>query len=155
MTADALISRLDGVRVAGSNRWIVRCPAHEGRTPSLSVRDDDGVVLLHCFAGCSVDDVISAIGLELSDLFPPRESCGGPRSPEVSPGEVLAMLHSEALILLLAGQAMENGANLSKDDHRRLSSAVERIRDAAEYIGCTLPSKVNWEAIEGATERSV
>ena len=62
--ADLLLSRLDGVRRTGSGRWIARCPAHDDRRPSLSVRElDDGRTLLHCFSGCSPDAVLDAIGL--------------------------------------------------------------------------------------------
>ena len=47
------------------------CPAHPDRSPSLSVaRRDDGAVLLHCHRDCSVDDVVAAIDLRASDLFP-------------------------------------------------------------------------------------
>jgi 5S rRNA maturation endonuclease (ribonuclease M5) len=37
------------------------CPAHEDRNPSLSIREIDGKVLLHCHAGCSQRDVIEAL----------------------------------------------------------------------------------------------
>jgi putative DNA primase/helicase len=40
--------------------WSARCPAHEDRTPSLSLRDTpDGRVLIYCHAGCDQDEVIS------------------------------------------------------------------------------------------------
>jgi len=48
------------------NQW--NCPAHEDRTPSLSVTERDGKVLVHCFAGCAPEDVIGALGLTWSDL---------------------------------------------------------------------------------------
>lgn len=51
-----------------------RCPAHEDSTASLTLSEGrDGRVLLHCFAGCQTDDVLRALGLELRDLFPPRD----------------------------------------------------------------------------------
>ena len=47
-----------------------RCPAHDDRRASLSVGEsDDGHVLVNCFAGCSAEEVVSAMGLKLSDLF--------------------------------------------------------------------------------------
>jgi hypothetical protein len=68
---ERLVSRLD--KVTGRNgRYTARCPAHDDRGPSLSVSEgDDGRCLVHCFAGCDVHQVVSAVGLELSDLFPP------------------------------------------------------------------------------------
>lgn len=51
--------------------WVVRCPAHEDANPSLSVtigRDRDRV-LVHCHAGCSPDDVVTAVGWQVKELF--------------------------------------------------------------------------------------
>lgn len=43
-------------------RGMCRCPAHDDRTPSLSVRLGRRAILLHCFAGCSNDEVIAELG---------------------------------------------------------------------------------------------
>ena len=44
------------------NRGMCRCPAHDDRTPSLSVSLGRRAILFHCFAGCSNDEVIAALG---------------------------------------------------------------------------------------------
>ena len=63
MTADELVARLEGARERGPGRWSARCPSHDDKSPSLSVREgDEGTVLLHCFAGCSALDICGAIG---------------------------------------------------------------------------------------------
>jgi hypothetical protein len=50
---------------------MARCPAHDDRTPSLSVTEGgDGRVLLKCQAGCDTKDVLAARGLTMADLFP-------------------------------------------------------------------------------------
>jgi hypothetical protein len=38
-----------------------RCPAHNDRTPSLSVRVGERSILFHCFAGCATIDVMRAL----------------------------------------------------------------------------------------------
>lgn len=44
---------------------------HADRTPSLSIRvGEQGQVLLKCFAGCSLEHIVEAMGLTLVDLFP-------------------------------------------------------------------------------------
>lgn len=48
---------------------MLRCPAHEDRSPSLSVRAVDDRVLVHCFGGCAVDEVLAAVGWVRRDLF--------------------------------------------------------------------------------------
>ena len=66
-----VLARLQGVRQVGPSRWKALCPAHSDHSPSLSVREaEDAKVLLHCWAGCSAEDVCQAIGLSLADLFP-------------------------------------------------------------------------------------
>jgi putative DNA primase/helicase len=65
----SVIARLDGVRKNGAG-YMARCPAHDDRTPSLSVSEgDDGRVLVHCHAGCSVEAITAAMDMTPSDLF--------------------------------------------------------------------------------------
>ena len=92
MTFDRFLDLLDGLRRSGDG-WSARCPAHEDRHNSLSVREgDDGKVLVHCFAGCTAEDIVAGLGLEMRDLFPPKDAGGRglPRRPapvqQSSPG---------------------------------------------------------------------
>jgi len=74
MTIDTLLDRLEGVRPRGSGKWTARCPAHTDKTPSLSIRlADDGKVLLHDFAGCRLEEILSTLGLRPVDLFPDND----------------------------------------------------------------------------------
>ncbi len=65
---EVLLARLEGVRPAGPNSWVARCPAHDDRDPSLSVAFRDGRLLIHCFAGCFPEAVLEAVGLTWKDL---------------------------------------------------------------------------------------
>jgi hypothetical protein len=63
--------------------WTSRCPAHDDRNPSLSINvGEDGRALVNCHAGCSTDAVCGAIGLRVSDLFPPDPSGRNGRTPK-------------------------------------------------------------------------
>jgi 5S rRNA maturation endonuclease (ribonuclease M5) len=55
--------------------YMARCPAHEDNTPSLSISPgtEPDSVLLHCFAGCSIDQITTAIGITPKQLFKARE----------------------------------------------------------------------------------
>lgn len=57
--ARLLVERLGG-RWTG-NGGLCRCPAHEDRTPSLSVRPGRTRLLLHCFAGCDAGRILAAL----------------------------------------------------------------------------------------------
>jgi 5S rRNA maturation endonuclease (ribonuclease M5) len=68
MRIDDILSRLEGARPKGSG-WIALCSAHEDRNASLSIHEHDGKILLKCFAGCSTEAILAAMGLQMSDLF--------------------------------------------------------------------------------------
>jgi len=70
---DLVLSRLGLNKVKKvSGGYMARCPVHDDKNPSLSITEgDDGRVLLKCFAGCSTEEIVKALGLTMSDLFPP------------------------------------------------------------------------------------
>ncbi len=69
MTARAVADLLHA-RPAGRGKWTAQCPAHRDRSPSLSIREgEDGKTLIRCWAGCSTEDVVKAVGLRMADLF--------------------------------------------------------------------------------------
>lgn len=67
---NVLLHRLDKVKSRG-NKHVARCPAHDDKTPSLSITElADTRVVIHCQAGCGAIDVLSAVGLDYDDLLP-------------------------------------------------------------------------------------
>jgi hypothetical protein len=80
MPVDLVLDRLEGVRQRGEG-YQALCPAHGDHEPSLSVAaGEDGRALLNCFAGCSTEDIVAALDLEMKDLFERRNGHGGGRS---------------------------------------------------------------------------
>lgn len=135
MGADLLLSKLDKVRKTGPESYHARCPAHDDREPSLSIRDtNSGMVLIHCFAGCSPYDVVSAVGLEMSDLFPPRQHNGKPERRPFPAADALRAVAFEALIVATAGSALLAGKPFSDVDRERLVLAVSRINSAVSAV---------------------
>jgi hypothetical protein len=136
--ADTLLSCLEGVTRRGAGRWEARCPAHADKHPSLSIRElDDGRILAHCFAGCAVESVLAAVGLTLSDLYPPR-ALGCHCKPERRPfpaADVLRAISFEALLVATAAAHLSKGKPLSEVDRARLMVAHTRIRAAVEETG--------------------
>jgi len=65
---ETVLNRLENVKQYNGYYKAV-CPAHEDNEPSLSIKMEDGKVLLHCFAGCSTEEIVAEIKLEMSDLF--------------------------------------------------------------------------------------
>ena len=76
----ALVERLGGRWTASGG--MCRCPAHDDRTPSLSVRVGDRRLLFHCFAGCETGNIIRALAAQhLLDTEPQVGNVGAALSP--------------------------------------------------------------------------
>ena len=67
-TAERIISAL------GGRNGMAKCPAHNDHTPSLSITQREGKVLVHCFSGCEQHAVIAA--LKARGLWPQRDRPG-------------------------------------------------------------------------------
>ena len=132
MSIHDLLPHLDGVRQTGVGRWIAKCPGHDDRSPSLSLREcDDGRVLIHCFAGCEVESVLAAAGLRFSDLYPDKPLGQRLRPVGHNPRDLLRLVRRESLIVLLAAEDLSRSKALSKADHDRLVAAAGRIARVA------------------------
>lgn len=126
-----VLGRLEKVKQRASGQWSARCPAHDDKSPSLSVRETpEGAILLHCFAGCRVIDITSALNLEMSSLFPPTSRSG--REPNKVPrlltaGQALEILEFEAQLIFVAAANVSNGIALIEADRKRVAHAANRI----------------------------
>jgi hypothetical protein len=128
-----LLSRLTKVKGRAGN-YVACCPAHEDKTPSLAVKEQDGKIILHCFAGCSVENIVGAVGMDMTDLFPPSEQRYDKPAPKVRffATDLLRVIALEAAIVSIAAYDMAKGKKLPKVDLDRLQLAYQRINDAME-----------------------
>lgn len=135
MDVSEILSRFSGVKVTTTGNWICRCPAHEDRTPSVTIRElEDGRILVHCFAGCGAADVVAAAGLSLSDLFPERLGEFRPVRAPFTSWDALLALKGEAAIVAISASDVAEGKKISSADADRVAKAAGRIADALEYI---------------------
>jgi len=84
------------------------CPAHKDDKRSLQITGGDtGALLLKCFAGCKLDDVLSALGITMRDLFAP--SVERKPTPAPAPVKVVAQYDyfDEAGVLLYQVQRLD------------------------------------------------
>jgi hypothetical protein len=137
VSAAALLDRLQGVRSTGPGRWIARCPAHEDRRPSLSIRElDDGRVLLHDFGGCGTDAVLAAVGVEMSALFPPSP-CGHhlrPTASRIPARDLLELIDRDTLtVCIIAGDLLAKHT-IDEQAWRSLAAAAARIGEARNEV---------------------
>ena len=125
-----LLDRLEYVKATGQGKWLARCPAHDDRSPSLAIREADDRILIHCFSGCDVSQVLQAMGLQMADLFPDRLAnsyAAKPRIPKFSAYELFPLLVQEAVILALAWSDLLAGKVLSESDQQRVQQAFQSV----------------------------
>ena len=139
MSAATLLDRLEGVRATGPGRWVARCPAHQDRSPSLSIREIDDRVLVHDFAGCAAADVLAAVGLRLSDLFSDRPPFEAPhdekrRIPRVPLRDLVPLLRHETHIVALIGADMLSSRTIEQDSWDRLAEATRRVEEVCHEL---------------------
>jgi len=137
---EKLLHRLQKVKPTGKYRWTACCPAHEDRTPSLSIAETGGgTVLVKCFAGCNAWEITAAVGLELRDLFPPTPYRWRPPADGLTAAkrrEYRAILEQESHLVRFARAAMAEGQTLSPEDAQRALLADERVRKLKGALLC-------------------
>jgi len=63
------IQHFNSVKCTSNNKYMAKCPCHDDKNASLSISEENGKILLHCFAGCDTQTIVNSIGLTLKDLF--------------------------------------------------------------------------------------
>lgn len=81
MTLADFVSRLPGAKKAGAG-YSARCPAHDDKRASLSIRQGDKGILLKCHAGCGVREILGKLGLKMADLYPKKPARAGGHNGE-------------------------------------------------------------------------
>jgi len=127
---DVLLSRLEGVKEISAGKYKARCPAHDDKSPSLSVTEKDGKVLIHCYAECEAEEIMTAMGLTLAELFEKPLYHRGtpiPRRDRWDARASLKLLDNESRIALMAAIAVVEGRPLDATDLERVRMAQSRI----------------------------
>lgn len=121
--ADKLLPLLVKVRQVKPLAWKACCPAHDDKSPSLKISEaeDDGRLLLKCWAGCTTAQIVGAVGLELRDLFvsdPSRPRRRGPSRKAVE---------HEEMICRIGDGYRARGEAMSAEDQARYELARQRL----------------------------
>jgi hypothetical protein len=129
-------SRLEFCKQVKPDQYISRCPAHADKSPSLSFglgRNGDRIVI-NCYAGCTPESVIEAVGMQMSDLFPddPYLHVSGPRRHRQNTPDV------DELIVRICIDHKKQGKDFSPKDKKDFADAVKREsrrlgRNALDY----------------------
>lgn len=83
MHLNDIVSLFQSPKKTGNNSFMVRCPCHNDNQQSLSISEENGKILINCFAGCRTEDILHSVGLEMKDLFSDKPSFTTPKPPNV------------------------------------------------------------------------
>lgn len=128
MSLSALIDRFTNVKQTGPSRWLACCPAHDDKSPSLSLEDRNGYPLIHCFSGCEAADVLAAVGATWQDVMPPREGYFRPQTDKIQRAE---QIHEHETFLLILKNMIER-ENYTPSE-RELDRARQYQRDLVAW----------------------
>jgi len=116
---EMVIDRLQKPRKSARG-FMACCPAHNDKSPSLSIAEGtDGRVLLNCYAGCSYESIMAAIGLSPADGFVGTSSIRKPSR---------AALLTEVFIVRIFE------ADPKEEDRARYELALNRIGATNERV---------------------
>ena len=120
---DQLLDRLHKVKPAGKNKWTACCPVHKDRSPSMSIKDDGDLVLIHCHA-CQADglEVVKALGLPTKVLFH-----GATVSGRV-PNAVMDMAQTAVFYCDLYEQEVARGTKMTLKEKREYKRSLQLRR---------------------------
>jgi len=132
MSVDVLLNKLAKVKKTGANSWKACCPAHGSTKQSLAIKDDNGKVLIHCFAeGCDILSVLGAVGLDMNDVQPKLNGEHRPIKKPFYAGDVLDIASDEVTIAyMIVKKMLDNTVN--KNDMDRLLVCASRLRHASD-----------------------
>ena len=140
---ERLLSRLENVRQHGDG-YRADCPNGHRSKSTLSISmTSEGMLLLHCFAGCPKLDILHPIGLELSDLYerPVHRNMTAQQKREMREKARMRQWKAarpdiliEMSVLLSAAGQIYKGFALSKEDMERMLRAGRLLRSALEYL---------------------
>jgi len=105
MIVDKILPLIDKVKKKGDNSWVACCPVYE---------------------------VVQAVGLELSDLFPEKTDVNGgkPLSKPFPAADILHCLNGEVIFLIVCAEALAKGKKLEELDKDKLYLSATRFRAA-------------------------
>lgn len=100
----------------------------------MTVRElEDGRVLVHCFAGCAVETILGAVGMDFGALFPDKPPSANHVLPVRLPfpaADVLAAVANETFYVAYMAATMAQGHQLTVIDKTLLDQSFERIMEA-------------------------
>jgi len=131
-----LLDRLENVKKASPTRYRAKCPVHQrknSKNRTLAIfENENGSVGFHCHAGCQCDEILFAVDLQPSDLFPHDEWMekqrkeGKPTGPQLR--SVIERARGATTLVEVGARMLSRGETLDADDLILLAGASADLR---------------------------
>jgi len=90
---------------------------------------------VHCFAGCSVSDVLASLGLELADLFDrPLDHSRERVRRAWNTSDVLSLILEESAVVAVIASDVLDRRTIAETDWQRLAQASQRLNRIATMV---------------------
>jgi hypothetical protein len=142
MHINDFLSRLNRVRQLSDEQYQASCPTamhkHGDRSAGLRVKAaDDGRILVYCHAGCHAEQITSAMGMTLTDLYPQPERRPGSaaaRNPRYISAAVAVAVAHDSITASLAIDSVLQGRDFTSDDIKTMQAASGRLYRFAQRM---------------------
>ena len=116
-----ILPKLDKVTKRGEKYWAC-CPVHNDRNPSMTMKEEDGKVLIHCFS-CQANGeaVVAELGLPTSVLF--RNRVKG-----AVPAKMIERAKEDLFFIEIYENEKRKGSRITYNDLKRYRLAKERVK---------------------------
>ena len=132
---EKLLGRVDSPKKGGKVGQYYAFCSHQvnRRERKLSITErTDGSLLLKCWGGCDFYEILKNLGVEVHELYPPRNLSGREpirNSPLVSTAQCLELLYELTNRMVIAVLNFHNGVELTPNDREQLlSNAIRTIQ---------------------------
>lgn len=141
---DDILSKLEKVKRYNDNSWVACCPAHDDKTPSLAIKiGDENRILMKCWASCGIDEIVTAMGMNLSDLMGdapsvyedwPGHQSDHRRRNRMSPSVVLKAMASNMLLAGIIVCDVAKAGIATEEQKNKLLGLSGAFQEAADYV---------------------
>ena len=108
--------------------YVARCPAHDDKAESLSIRDGDKGVLLNCFQGCRFKDICAALEVEPQRLFKDYGDKTTERTQYRPSKAERERFEEDTLIVYFYNERKNYGYEQDAEEHKAKLRAEQRLR---------------------------
>ena len=145
-----------GLKQVAPERYLSRCPSHDDKSPSLTVTLQPGdKTLIHCFAGCSPEDILGSLGLTMSDLFPDDDNFDREKYQQKKQKQFLRSQFMSDYVLIQLGEAwLKNKKKFTSHDRKVFKEAIDRVNAYKFDAHKVYSDLIRQEALEQSVNRA-